>query len=93
MRNTGIVRRIDDAGRIVIPMELRKAFNINNNDPVQIFVDDEDIIIRKYDLTCNALDKVEELNKYLESNLHSGDIIRALNVLKDAIINAGGADA
>lgn len=80
MKNTGIVRRIDDAGRIVIPMELRKAFNINTNDPVQIFVDDEDIIIRKYDLTCNALDKVEELNKYLESNLYSGDIIRALEV-------------
>ena len=93
MRNTGIVRNIDGAGRIVIPMELRKAFNINTNDPVQIFVDDEDIIIRKYDLTCNALDKVEELNKYLESNLYSGDIIRALNALKDAIINAGGADA
>ena len=93
MKNTGIVRRFDDAGRILIPTVLREVFNINTNDPVQIFVNDEGIIIRKYDLTCNALDKVEELNKYLESNLYSGDIIRALNALKDAIINAGGADA
>ena len=50
------------------------------NTGIVIFVDDEGIIIRKYDLARNALDKVEELNKYLESNLYSGDIIRALEV-------------
>jgi len=66
MKNTGIIRYIDGLGRIVIPMEIRKAFNIKNNDPVQIFVNGEDIILRKYDITTNVMDKFKELVRYCE---------------------------
>jgi transcriptional pleiotropic regulator of transition state genes len=52
MKSTGIVRKIDDLGRMVIPIELRKTMNINKKDPMEIFVDGEKIILRKYEPAC-----------------------------------------
>lgn len=48
MKSTGIVRKVDELGRIVIPMELRRTLKINEKDPVEIFVDGEEIILRKF---------------------------------------------
>lgn len=49
MKATGIVRRIDELGRIVIPMEIRRTFNIESNDSLEIFVEaDGRIILQKY---------------------------------------------
>lgn len=47
-KSTGIVRRVDDMGRIVLPKELRRVYNINPNDPVEIFTSGEEIVLRKY---------------------------------------------
>jgi transcriptional pleiotropic regulator of transition state genes len=52
MKTIGIVRKIDDLGRMVIPIELRKTMNINKKDPMEIFVDDDKIILRKYETAC-----------------------------------------
>ncbi|MCF8001627.1 MAG: AbrB/MazE/SpoVT family DNA-binding domain-containing protein [Halanaerobiales bacterium] len=52
MKSTGIVRKIDDLGRMVIPIELRKTMNINKKDPMEIFVDGDNIILRKYEPAC-----------------------------------------
>lgn len=54
MKATGIVRKTDQLGRIVIPMELRKKLSIGENDPLEIFVDEDMIILKRYqpDLTC-----------------------------------------
>lgn len=52
MKSTGIVRKIDDLGRMVIPIELRKTMNINKKDPMEIFVDGNKIILRKYEPAC-----------------------------------------
>lgn len=54
MKATGIVRKTDQLGRIVIPMELRKKLGIGENDPLEIFVEEDMIILKKYqhDLTC-----------------------------------------
>ena len=48
MKSTGIVRKVDELGRIVIPMELRRTLEINEKAPVEIFVDGEEIILRKF---------------------------------------------
>lgn len=48
MKSTGIVRKVDELGRIVIPMELRRTLEINEKDPVEVFVDGEEIILRKF---------------------------------------------
>ncbi len=52
MHDTGIVRRVDDLGRIVIPMELRRTLGINVKDPVAIFVEGERIILTKHKDSC-----------------------------------------
>lgn len=52
MKATGIVRKIDELGRIVIPKELRRTYNIDVKDPLEIFVQDNNIILRKYTPTC-----------------------------------------
>jgi transcriptional pleiotropic regulator of transition state genes len=48
MKSTGIVRKVDELGRIVVPIELRRTLNIDLKDPVEIFVDGEQIILKKY---------------------------------------------
>lgn len=52
MKNTGIVRHVDELGRIVIPMELRRTFDIAEGDPLEINVEGEDIILKKYSDSC-----------------------------------------
>lgn len=60
MKATGVVRKVDELGRIVLPKELRDLFDINIKDPLEIYVDDERIILKKYEPACvfcgNALD-------------------------------------
>ena len=52
MKSTGIVRRIDNLGRVVLPIELRRTFDINKEDPVEIYVDNEYILLKKYEPAC-----------------------------------------
>lgn len=52
MKFTGIVRCLDDLGRIVIPIETRRALHIENRDPIEIYVRDDEIILKKYMATC-----------------------------------------
>ena len=52
MKATGIVRRLDQLGRIVIPKELRMTFDLKEADSIEIFVEGEDIILRKYLPAC-----------------------------------------
>jgi len=52
MKSTGIVRRVDELGRIVIPMELRRTFGIEIKDPLEIFVDGDAIVLSKFQSVC-----------------------------------------
>lgn len=52
MKATGIVRKLDELGRITLPIELRRTLNIADRDPVEIFVDGDSIILKKY---CDKL--------------------------------------
>ena len=52
MKATGIVRKIDELGRIVLPIETRKILGINTKDPVEIYMDNDSIILRKYEPAC-----------------------------------------
>ena len=45
MKSTGIVRRLDELGRITLPIELRRNFDVNERNPLEIFVDDDKIIL------------------------------------------------
>ena len=52
MKATGIVRKVDELGRIVLPIELRRTLGINVKDPLEIYVDQEKIILKKYEPAC-----------------------------------------
>ncbi len=52
MKATGIVRKVDDLGRVVLPVELRRTLNIDIKDPLEIYVDGDQIILKKYEPTC-----------------------------------------
>lgn len=52
MKSTGIVRKVDELGRVVIPIELRNKFGIKEKDPIEIYVDGTSIILKKYEDTC-----------------------------------------
>ena len=52
MKSTGVVRKLDDLGRIVIPIELRRTMDIELRDTLEIFVEDDKIILKKYHPAC-----------------------------------------
>jgi len=52
MKATGIIRRVDELGRIVIPKEIRSVYNINTKDPLEIFTDNSRIVLKKYEISC-----------------------------------------
>ena len=64
MKSTGIVRQIDDLGRIVIPMEIRKVFDISKRDPMEIFVDNGCIILKKYQPSCIFCGSFDDVMEY-----------------------------
>ncbi|MCY7773472.1 AbrB/MazE/SpoVT family DNA-binding domain-containing protein [Bacillus haynesii] len=71
MKSTGIVRQVDELGRIVIPKELRRVLNITDKDPMEIFVEDEKIILRKYKQSkaCVITGEVSDQNMTLSGGI------------------------
>lgn len=69
MKSTGIFRRIDSLGRFVLPKELRKSLDINQNDYLQIFLDGDAIILRKSQLSCVMCGAHEDLVEFHEKKI------------------------
>ncbi|ASB87310.1 AbrB/MazE/SpoVT family DNA-binding domain-containing protein [Bacillus sonorensis] len=65
MKNTGIVRRIDELGRVVLPVELRRVLNIKEKDPLEIYSDGDNIILAKYaaNMACLMTGEITTQNK------------------------------
>lgn len=61
MKSTGIVRNVDELGRIVVPKEMRKMMNIDKSDPVEIYVEGNKIILTKYQPACSICDGEGEM--------------------------------
>ncbi|MBE3572690.1 MAG: AbrB/MazE/SpoVT family DNA-binding domain-containing protein [Moorella humiferrea] len=72
IKSTGVVRKVDELGRVVIPIELRRTLGIDEKDALEIYVDNEKIILKKYQPGCvfcgNAEDTV---------NFHGKNVCRA----------------
>lgn len=64
MKSTGIVRKVDELGRVVIPIELRRTLGIGEKDALEIYVDDERIILKKYkpNMTCQVTGEISDEN-------------------------------
>ena len=63
MRSLGIVRKMDQLGRFVIPKETRKVLNLNEGDPIEIFTDGDTIILKKYAQGCQCCGNTENIKE------------------------------
>lgn len=64
MKSTGIVRQIDSVGRLVLPIELRQSLYISKGDAVEIFIDGDKIILKKYSPTCIFCGESDNMDYY-----------------------------
>lgn len=64
MKSTGMIRRLDELGRVVIPKEIRKQLDIDEKDSLEIFVDKKNIILKKVEDTCVFCEKSKDLISY-----------------------------
>jgi len=69
MKSTGIVRKVDELGRIVLPIEMRRTLDIAEKDALEIFVDGECIILRKYHPACVFCDNASNVIEYKGKNI------------------------
>ncbi|MEW6046433.1 MAG: AbrB/MazE/SpoVT family DNA-binding domain-containing protein [Bacillota bacterium] len=69
MKSTGIVRKVDELGRVVIPIELRRTLQINEKDALEIYVDGEKIILKKYEPACIFCGNADNLRRFHEKNI------------------------
>lgn len=64
LKSTGIVRKVDELGRVVIPIELRRTLGIEEKDALEIYVDNEKIILKKYEPACIFCGNAEDVTNY-----------------------------
>ena len=69
MKSTGIVRKVDELGRIVLPSELRKSLGIDIKDPLEIYVSGESIILKKYLPACVFCGSADNINNFKNKNI------------------------
>lgn len=83
LKSTGIVRRVDELGRIVIPIELRRILKINEKDLMEVYVDHEQIILKKYQpqMTCQITGETSEDN----ISLADGNIVLSPEVAEKIV--------
>jgi len=66
MKSTGIVRKVDELGRVVIPIELRRVLGIDIRDSLEIFVEDDLVVLRKFEPACSFCGSSEDNIIYME---------------------------
>ncbi len=69
MKSTGIVRKVDELGRVVIPIELRRTLSIAEKDALEIFVDGHQIILKKYEPACIFCGQAKDNTNYKGKNI------------------------
>jgi transcriptional pleiotropic regulator of transition state genes len=69
MKSTGIVRKVDELGRVVLPMELRRTLDIAEKDPLEIYVDGNTIILKKYEPACIFCNNAKDVENYKGKNI------------------------
>jgi len=82
MKSTGIVRKVDELGRVVIPIEIRNQFNIMEKDPIEIYVDGSSIVLKKFEPNCIFCDGTKDLLEY-KDKLICANCSKKIGILND----------
>lgn len=69
MKSTGIVRKVDELGRIVLPIELRRTLDISEKDALEIYVDGSSIILKKYEPACVFCGNANNVSVFKNKNI------------------------
>jgi len=69
VKSTGIVRKVDELGRIVLPIELRRTLGIKVKDALEIYVDGASVILKKYEPACSFCDNASDITVYKNKNI------------------------
>ncbi len=77
MKSTGVVRRLDSLGRIVIPIEIRKTMDMKNDDSLEVYVEENKIILKKYNPACVFCGNADNVT-YIKEKLVCKDCIEIL---------------
>lgn len=80
MKSTGIVRKVDELGRVVLPIELRRNLNIQEKDSLEIFVDDEKIILKKYEPADIFNGSMDDLIDYKGKKISKATILELAKI-------------
>ena len=80
MKSTGIVRKVDELGRVVLPIELRRNLNIQEKDSLEIFVDDEKIILKKYEPADIFNGSIDDLIDYKGKKISKATIVELAKI-------------
>lgn len=75
VKSTGIVRKVDELGRVVLPIELRRNLDINEKDALEIFVDDDKIVLKKYEPADIFNGSMEDLIDYKGKKVAKATIV------------------
>lgn len=80
MKSTGIVRKVDNLGRVVIPIELRRTLNISKKDALEIYVDGERIVLKKYEPACIFCGNADDVIIFKDKNVCTACLHEMQNV-------------
>lgn len=69
VKSTGIVRKVDELGRVVLPIELRRTLGIDEKDALEIYVDQEKIILKKYEPACVFCGSADDVQIFRSKNV------------------------
>ncbi len=80
MKTPGAIRKIDDLGRIVIPFEMRKALKMEKGDMLEIYLEDESLVMKKFVLSCIFCGETQGLRTYEGKKICT----KCIQIIKDA---------
>ena len=72
MKSTGIVRKIDNLGRLVLPIELRRGLGLDEDPTVEIFVGEDTIVLKRYQPACCFCGEARDVTPYMGRNICAG---------------------
>ena len=92
MKSTGIIRRIDDLGRVVIPREIRRTLNLKEGDPLEMFIADKMLCLQKYHAGDGYKETIEHLIANLDGGIEVENSAEIKAKLNEALELLGGKD-
>ena len=89
MKSTGIVRKIDNLGRLVLPVELRRGLGLDEDPTVEIFVEEDTIVLKKYQPACLFCGEAKNVTPYMGRNICANCLLNLIKTSEKRIEHQG----